>query len=170
MEETTPVIDVVKISEQGECKKLIEACERWGCFRIINHSIPATLMAEMKKVVGALHDLPLEIKKRNTEVIAGSGYVGPSRVSPFFEAMGIYDLGSSHAMHNFCSQVDASPYQSLAVNNGQKMVESLGPLGADFEDWLCELKFNKYNFAPEAVGSTGLRMHTDSGVPSHSSR
>lgn len=112
MEETIPVIDVEKINcEEGECKKLREACERWGCFRIINHSIPATLMADMKKVIEALLDLPMEIKKRNTEFIAGSGYMAPSKVNPFYEALGLYDLGSSQAMHNFCSQLDASHHQ-----------------------------------------------------------
>lgn len=115
MEESNiPVIDMEKIDcEEEECKKLREACERWGCFRIINHSIPATLMGEMKKVNEALLDLPMEIKKRNTEVIAGSGYMAPSAVNPFYEALSLYDLGSSQAMHNFCSQLHASSQQRL---------------------------------------------------------
>ncbi|KAG5060867.1 hypothetical protein JHK87_001896 [Glycine soja] len=176
MEETIPVIDVEKINcEEGECKKLREACERWGCFRIINHSIPATLMADMKKVIEALLDLPMEIKKRNTEFIAGSGYMAPSKVNPFYEALGLYDLASSQAMHNFCSQLDASPHQrqimeaygqaihGLAVKIGQKMAESLGVVVADFEDWPCQFRINKYNFTPEAVGSSGVQIHTDSG-------
>jgi len=101
-----PVVDMEKI----DCKKLREACERWGCFRIINHSIPATLLAEMKKVNEYLLDLPLEIKQRNTEVIAGSGYMAPSAVNPFYEALSLYDLGSSQALHDFCSQLHASPH------------------------------------------------------------
>jgi len=110
MEETKiPVVDMEKI----DCKKLREACERWGCFRIINHSIPETLMAEMKKVSEALLDLPFEIKQRNTKVIVGSGYKAPSAVNPFFEALSLYDLGSSQAMHDFCSQLHASPYHRL---------------------------------------------------------
>ena len=112
MEDTFPVIDAEKINcEEGECKKLREACERWGCLRIINHSIPAILMADMKKVVEALHELPMEIKKRNTEDIAGGDYVGPNAFSPLYEALGLYGLCSSQAMHNFCSQLDASPNQ-----------------------------------------------------------
>ncbi|KAL9328351.1 hypothetical protein ACSQ67_003354 [Phaseolus vulgaris] len=85
MEESNiPVVDMEKIDcEEGECEKLRKACERWGCFRIINHSIPPTLMAEMRKVNEALLDLPFEIKKRNTEVIAGSGYMAPTAVNPF---------------------------------------------------------------------------------------
>ncbi|WVZ10615.1 hypothetical protein V8G54_015145 [Vigna mungo] len=59
MEESNiPVIDMEKIDcEEGECKKLREACLRWGCFRIINHSISKTLMAEMKKVNEAFEEM-----------------------------------------------------------------------------------------------------------------
>lgn len=51
----------------------------------------------------------------------------------------------------------------LAVSIGQKMAESLGIVGADFEDWPCQFRINKYNFTPEAVGSSGVQLHTDSG-------
>ncbi|XP_061341756.1 2-oxoglutarate-dependent dioxygenase DAO-like isoform X2 [Gastrolobium bilobum] len=175
MEETIPVIDLVKISDQVECNKLREACEKWGCFRIINHSIPVTLMAEMKVVIGALLDLPMEIKKRNKDVIAGSGYMAPSAVNPLYEALGLYDLGSSQAVQDFCSQLDATPHQrqimeayghaiyDLAVNIGEKMAQSLGIVGADFKEWPCQFRINKYNFTPEAVGSSGVQLHTDSG-------
>jgi isopenicillin N synthase-like dioxygenase len=112
MEETTiPVIDFEKISEELECKKLREACEKWGCFRIINHTIPLNLMAEMKIVVEALLDLPMEIKKNNKDVIAGSGYMAPSVVNPFYEALGLYDLGSKQAVEEFCSQLNVTPHQ-----------------------------------------------------------
>ncbi|KAJ1380947.1 Oxoglutarate/iron-dependent dioxygenase [Sesbania bispinosa] len=174
MEVTIPVVDLGKISDKVECNKLREACEKWGCFRIINHSIPPTLMAEMKTVVRTLLDLPMEIKKRNKDAIAGSGYMAPSAVNPLYEALGLYDLGSSQALHNFCSQLEATPHQrkimeaygkaihDLAVKIGQKMAESLGIVGADFEDWPCQFRINKYNFTPEAVGSIGVQIHTDS--------
>ncbi|XP_047161179.1 2-oxoglutarate-dependent dioxygenase DAO-like [Vigna umbellata] len=169
------VIDMEKICEEEELKKLREACERWGCFRIFNHSISETLMAEMKKVNEALLDLPLEIKKRNTDVIAGSGYMAPIAFNPFYESLCLYDLGSSQAMHNFCSQLHASPQHrkimerygeaihGLAVKIGEKMAESLGIVVDDFKDWSCEFRINKYNFTPEAVGSTGVETHIDSG-------
>ncbi|WVZ11190.1 hypothetical protein V8G54_015720 [Vigna mungo] len=116
MEEKFPVvIDVEKICEEEELKKLREACERWGSFRIINHSIPPALVADMEKVVEALHDLPLEAKKRNTEAIAGGGYVGPTPLSPLYEAIGIYDISSSQSMHNFCSQLHVSPQQRFPL-------------------------------------------------------
>jgi hypothetical protein len=68
-------------------------------------------MEEMKKVIGELFELPMEIKKRNTDVIAGSGYMAPSATNPLYESLGLYDLASPQAMHDFCSQLDASPNQ-----------------------------------------------------------
>ncbi|WVZ10617.1 hypothetical protein V8G54_015147 [Vigna mungo] len=176
MAENFPVvIDVEKISEKEELKKLREACERFGSFRIINHSIPPTLVADMEKVVEALHDLPLEVKKRHTEAISGGGYVGPTLCVSYYEAIGIYDISSSQSMNNFCSQLQVSPQQrqimeaygqavhGLAVKIAQKMAESLGVVeGADFEDWLYEFKFHKYNFTPETKAYSGFRAYTDS--------
>ncbi|WJX55989.1 hypothetical protein P8452_41695 [Trifolium repens] len=132
-------------------------------------------MAEMKIVVEALLDLPMEIKKNNKDVIAGSGYMAPSVVNPFYEALGLYDLGSSQSVQQFCSQLNVTPHQreimeaygkaihDLAVKIGEKMAESLGIVDADFEEWPCQFRINKYNFTPEAVGSLGVQLHTDSG-------
>jgi 2-oxoglutarate-dependent dioxygenase len=113
--ETIPVIDLEKISEQFECKKLRDACEKWGCFRIINHSIPLTRMAEMRMVVDALHDLPMDIKKNNKDVISGRGYFPPSALNPLLESFGLYDMGASQATHDFCSQLNATPHQRYAT-------------------------------------------------------
>jgi len=128
MVETIPVIDLEKISEQFECKKLRDACEKSGCFRIINHSIPLSLMAEMKMVVEALHDLPIDIKKNNKDVIPGSGYLAPSAFNPLLQSFGLYDMGSSQAMHDFCSQLDATPHQRYAYVYlfFKKMIEENG--------------------------------------------
>lgn len=106
-----PVIDMQKFPDLREYKKLKEACEEWGCFRIVNHKIPLPLMSEMKRVVRSLLDLPMEIKTRNTDAILGSGYMAPSKVNPLYEGLGLYDLGSPQAVRNFCAQLDASPHQ-----------------------------------------------------------
>ncbi|KAK4279045.1 hypothetical protein QN277_016808 [Acacia crassicarpa] len=107
-----PVIDLQEFADNPkELKnKLREACEDWGCFRLMNHQIYLNLMAEIKKVVRSLLDLPLEIKMRNTEqVIAGSGYMAPSATNPLYEGLGLYNMASSHAVQSFCS---ASPHQT----------------------------------------------------------
>ncbi|GLT82484.1 hypothetical protein SLE2022_008500 [Rubroshorea leprosula] len=171
--EGIPIIDLSNFP--GEYEKLREACQDPGCFRVVNHGIPLDLMWDMKRVVRSLLDLPMEIKRRNTDVIPGSGYMAPSQVNPLYEALGLYDMASSYAVQTFCSQLDASPQQreiiekyaqaisELAMEIGGKLAESMG-LKSDFcKEWACQFRINKYNFTPEAVGSTGVQIHTDSG-------
>ncbi|PON53394.1 Oxoglutarate/iron-dependent dioxygenase [Parasponia andersonii] len=173
-----PVIDLREFGESDSEKgyqKLKEACEEWGCFRIINHDIPVDLMAEMKKVVRSLLDLPAEIKERNVDVIAGSGYMAPSPVNPLYEALGLYDLGSPQALRSFFDQLDASPYQreiiekyaravhEMAMDIGRKLAKSIGLKSDLFKGWTCQFRINKYNFTTQSVGSSGVQIHTDSG-------
>ncbi|ONH97413.1 hypothetical protein PRUPE_7G188800 [Prunus persica] len=173
---TIPVIDMQKFPDAEEYKKLREASEIWGCFRLINHKIPLALMKEMKAVVRSLLDLPMEIKQQNKDVIAGSGYMAPSKVNPLYEALGLYDLGSPEAVHTFCSKLDASSHQREIISKyaqavydqiveiGHKLAESLGLVNVDFlKGWPCQFRINKYNFKPESVGSSGVQIHTDSG-------
>lgn len=106
-----PIIDLETFPEQS--KLLIQACEEWGCFRIINHHriLPALLAVEMKGVALSLLNLPAEIKRRNIDVIPGSGYMAPSKINPHYEALGLYDISSSDAVEAFCTQLDASSEQ-----------------------------------------------------------
>ncbi|XP_077254184.1 2-oxoglutarate-dependent dioxygenase DAO-like [Tasmannia lanceolata] len=173
METEIPIIDLKDFPSQ--LSKLIEACEEWGCFRIINHKIPEELLLEMKRVVRSLFDLPPEIKRRNTGAIASSGYVALSPQSPICEAFGLYDVNSSNAVEAFCTQLNATPCQSqkiksysyelheLAMDIGRKIQEGMG-LSCDlFKGWPCQFRINKYHFTEETVGSSGVIMHTDSG-------
>ncbi|XP_055961842.1 2-oxoglutarate-dependent dioxygenase DAO-like [Mercurialis annua] len=105
-----PSIDVSDFP--GEFERLRNASEEWGCFRIYNHNIPSTLLLEMKDVVRSLLDLPMEVKSRNAAVVASSGYERSSHTKPMYEALGIFDIASSHAVNSFCSQLDISTYQS----------------------------------------------------------
>ncbi|KAJ6770675.1 2-OXOGLUTARATE (2OG) AND FE(II)-DEPENDENT OXYGENASE SUPERFAMILY PROTEIN [Salix purpurea] len=168
-----PIIDLHEFP--GQYEKLRRACVEWGCFRIVNHSISSTLMADMKRVVGSLLDLPFDVKNRNTDVIAGSGYMAPSKVNPLYEALGLYDIGSSQAVETFCAQLDASPYQreviemyakaihGAAMDIARKLAESMGLNGNLFESWISQFRINKYSFTPETIGSSGVQIHTDSG-------
>ncbi|KAM0003454.1 putative gibberellin 3-beta-dioxygenase [Helianthus debilis subsp. tardiflorus] len=172
-----PVIDLQDFPNQSS--KLIAACEDWGCFRLLNYQqvLPETLMIEMKTVVIALFDLPVEIKRRNIDVIAGGGYVAPSPKIPLYEALGLHDMTSRSGVDDFCAQLDASPHQrdtimryaeavhGLIVDIGKKLAESLGVKSENigFENWTCRARLNKYHFTPQSVGTTGGPMHTDSG-------
>ncbi|MED6112212.1 hypothetical protein PIB30_059644 [Stylosanthes scabra] len=173
-----PVIDFqqLKNKEEKELKKLREACERCGCFRITNHTVPETLMAEMKLVAKYLHELPVEIKKLNKSVYPETGYRPPSEVSPVYEGLGLYDIHKSpQAVHDFCSQLGVPPkhretieaygqaISELATSISQKMAESLGVVGIDFKDWPLFFRIIKYSFSAENIGSPGIPIHTDTG-------
>ncbi|THG04814.1 hypothetical protein TEA_008027 [Camellia sinensis var. sinensis] len=161
----------------GQSRKMIEACEELGCFRITNHHqfLPPALSAEMKAVVRSLFDLPVEIKQLNTDVIPGSGYMAPSQINPHYEAFGLYDIASHEAVNAFCSPLDASPHQretiqmyaeaihNLAMHIACKLAEGMGLTSFSFEGWPCQFRMNKYNFTPETVDSSGVQIHTDAG-------
>ncbi|XP_020208930.1 2-oxoglutarate-dependent dioxygenase DAO [Cajanus cajan] len=177
MEAKIPVVDFEKLStDEDELKKLREACEKCGCFRIMNHPIPLTLMADMKLVAKHLHDLPKEIKMRNKSIIPESGYVPSTVTSPLYEGLGIYDMYSSpHALQDFCSQLNVSPHHrqilgaygqaihDLASNVSQKMAESLGIMSFDFKDWPFIFRIIKYNLTPQDIGTTAAELHSDTG-------
>lgn len=170
-----PVIDLQDFPAKSA--ELIKACQEWGCFRIINHHniLHPSLMSDMKAVARSLLDLPAEIKRRNVDVIAGSGYMAPNVINPLYEALGLYDMASTQAVEDFCCQLNASPHQretivryaaavhKLFMDIGSKLAEGLGLEDVSFEEWPCQSRINKYNFTPESVGSSGVQIHTDSG-------
>lgn len=116
MAKDIPVIDLHDFPNNSA--KLIEASEEWGCFRIVNFDsiLPLPLMREVKTVVASLLELPVEIKQRNVDAIAGSGYRLPGRVNPIHEGLGLYDIASSQAVDQFCTQLDATPHQRFQVS------------------------------------------------------
>nr|XP_043631563.1 2-oxoglutarate-dependent dioxygenase DAO-like [Erigeron canadensis] len=173
---TLPVIDLQDFP--NELPNLMAACEEWGCFRLLNFQqfLPATLMSEMKTVVKSLFDLPVDIKRRNVDVISGSGYRAPSH-SPLYEGLGLYDMTCRADVETFCSQLDASTHQreiivryaeaahDLLVAVVQKLAQGLAVKSENlgFEKWPCQFRINNYHFTPESVGSHGVHTHTDSG-------
>ncbi|VFQ83014.1 unnamed protein product [Cuscuta campestris] len=170
-----PTIDLQDFPAQ--LRKLREACEEWGCCRIVNfdHVLSKSLLPDMKDVVKSLFDLPQEIKARNKHVLPGSGYTTPSLRHPNYEALGIYDMSSLHDVEAFCDALDVSPHQRETIVNYakgahalimeiiDKLCEALGVKGEqDFKDWCCHMRINKYHFTPETIGGPGVLTHTDS--------
>ncbi|KAI6700294.1 hypothetical protein NL676_014618 [Syzygium grande] len=146
VERKVPVIDTREYP--GPSHKLGEACEAWGCFRIVNHKIPLKLMSEMKAVVKSLLDLPSEIKRRNADVITGVGIWHPAR--------------SILCMRLETIESYAQATHKLVVDIAAKLAQTVELSGEPFEEWTCLLRMNKDNFTPETLGSSGVQVHTDS--------
>ena len=110
-----PVIDLrLAGAAPEESARLRAACERLGCFRVTGHGVPGGLLAEMKAAVRALFDLPDDAKRRNADVIPGSGYVAPSAANPLYEAFGLLDAAAPADVDAFCERLDAPPHLRLA--------------------------------------------------------
>ncbi|XP_073313706.1 2-oxoglutarate-dependent dioxygenase DAO-like [Primulina huaijiensis] len=171
---SVPVIDMKDFSTLPQ--KMVSACEEWGCFRLINHGVPLSLMSDMKDVTRSLHDLPMEIKMRNYNHLEPSkGYTPPNIASAFFESLSLYDAGSAAAVDHFCTQLDVSPQKreiilkytsaihDLAKVMGSKLMDGLGLNGEKFKEGISQFKLNRYNYGPETVGLQGAVMHSDAG-------
>jgi len=166
------VIDLAEFSDPNQ-KDLLEASRYRGCFRVINHSIPASLQSEMKAAVKVLFDLPDDVKRRNADVIPGSGYVAPTPKYPLFESFGLYDSTSLSNVDAFCSLLDAPSHvretikayaeslHKVIVDIATKLAESMGLKDQNFSEWPCQFRTNKYNFTQDSVGSDGVQIHTD---------
>ncbi|XP_010527921.1 PREDICTED: 2-oxoglutarate-dependent dioxygenase DAO [Tarenaya hassleriana] len=173
--EVIPTIDLEEVPEKILNLRIREASERWGCFRLMNHGVPSALMSEMKETVRSLFDRPDDVKRRNTDVILGSGYKAPSKINPLYEALGLYDMASSRAVNTFCDQLEASPGQretilsyaraidGLAKDLARRLAESYGLQNDFFSGWPSQFRINKYHFKPDSVGKPGVQLHTDSG-------
>ncbi|CAN6239832.1 unnamed protein product [Urochloa humidicola] len=170
-----PVIDLrLAGASPEESSRLRAACERLGCFRVTGHGVPGALLADMKAAVRALFDLPDDAKRRNTDVIPGSGYVAPSATNPLYEAFGLLDAASPADVDAFCARLDAPPnvresvksyaekMHGVIVDVAGKLASSLGLEGQSFEDWPCQFRINRYNYTQDTVGSSGVQTHTDS--------
>uniref|UniRef100_A0A0D9W677 2-oxoglutarate-dependent dioxygenase DAO n=1 Tax=Leersia perrieri TaxID=77586 RepID=A0A0D9W677_9ORYZ len=175
-----PVIDLGRAGAEEEeetAARLRDACVRLGCFRVTGHGVPPALQAEMKGAVRALFGLPDDAKRRNADIIAGSGYVAPCPANPLYEAFGLLDAASPSDVDAFCSRLDAPPHvretvkayaermHKLIVDIAGKVAASLGlhDGGVTFQDWPCQFRMNRYNYTEESVGSSGVQIHTDSG-------
>jgi 2-oxoglutarate-dependent dioxygenase len=105
-----PVIDLrLAGAAPEESARLRDACRRLGCFRVSGHGVPTELQAEMKDAVRALFDLPDDAKRRNADIIAGSGYIAPSPANPLYEAFGLLDAAAPADVEAFCARLDAPP-------------------------------------------------------------
>lgn len=81
-------------------------------------------------------DLSMEIKQTNRNVIAGSGYVAPSKGNPLYEGLGLYDIVFIEAVSEFCNQLQVS-FRQRKSNSGLCIMAK----GVFFLFWKCIFLF-----------------------------
>lgn len=64
-----PIISLDGIDEVGGrraeiCNKIVEACENWGIFQVVDHGVDRELISEMTRLAKEFFDLPPEEKLR----------------------------------------------------------------------------------------------------------
>ncbi|KAI3409610.1 Fe2OG dioxygenase domain-containing protein [Psidium guajava] len=131
----------------GQSQNLREACEAWGCFRIVNHKIPLNMMEEMKAVVRSLHDPPVTCN-----------------VLPLIQLTANVDGPSNLVERQWRAMPQA--FRNLVLDIAAKLAQTVGLSGKSipFKKWTCQLRMNKCNFTPEALGASGVQVRTDSGL------
>ncbi|GFZ13310.1 2-oxoglutarate (2OG) and Fe(II)-dependent oxygenase superfamily protein [Actinidia rufa] len=58
-----PVIDLERLAHDGERQKLAQACQDWGIFRLVNHGVPTTLLAQLYGHAKRIFSLGFESKQ-----------------------------------------------------------------------------------------------------------
>ncbi|XP_057508176.1 gibberellin 2-beta-dioxygenase 6-like [Actinidia eriantha] len=61
-----PVIDLECLTRDDERPKLDQACQDWGIFRLVNHGVPATLLAQLHGHAKRIFSLGFESKQAQT--------------------------------------------------------------------------------------------------------
>nr|AFK35641.1 unknown [Medicago truncatula] len=64
-----PIISLDGIDDAGGrraeiCNKIVEACENWGIFQVVDHGVDSKLISEMTRFAKGFFDLPPEEKLR----------------------------------------------------------------------------------------------------------
>ncbi|XP_065864944.1 probable inactive 2-oxoglutarate-dependent dioxygenase AOP2 [Euphorbia lathyris] len=102
-----PIIDLTKEIERGSeewnevSKRVRESCEDYGCFEVIYDQILSELREEFFSLTKGLFELPLEIKKKNTNPKVYMAYSPPNPVLPLLESFGIEDASNFDSIQGF---------------------------------------------------------------------
>ena len=100
------MIDLLKLP--AENKKLLAACEEFGCFRVVNHGISTELLSKIKEVAESYFSLPDDVKQRGKNLYPGSRSVAHAKLTPQLETLGVKISSSPSDLDAFCDQLGVS--------------------------------------------------------------
>ncbi|MFQ6651109.1 hypothetical protein Gotur_023088 [Gossypium turneri] len=84
------------------CKKVQEACEKFGCFEVVYDTISTKVREETFGLMKELVEVPVERKQKNTSPMPYHGWVGPcEQVSLLYEGFGIGNASNYDCVKSF---------------------------------------------------------------------
>lgn len=180
--ENFPIIDMEKLNGNERCvvmEKIKDACENWGFFELLNHSISAEMMDKVEKMTKEHYKKCMEQKFK--EMVESKGIVASQseikdvdwestfylRHRPTSNIFEIPDLDHEYrkVMKEFAGQIEELAEQlldllceNLGLEKGYLKKAFEGTNGPTFGT-----KVSNYPPCPKPNLIKGLRAHTDAG-------
>ncbi|KAK8545159.1 hypothetical protein V6N13_066459 [Hibiscus sabdariffa] len=161
------------------CKRVRDACETYGCFRVVYERISREIREETFGLLKELvEEVPLERKQKNVNPKPYHSYFGPCSQQSLYEGFGIEDASNfdsvksfaqlmwSHGHPYFCETVNTMVKQMEELNNiiWAMIIDSYG-LGEKYEpvmiNYKTMLRMMKYMAPSSEEYRRGLHAHTD---------
>ncbi|MGE0621710.1 MAG: isopenicillin N synthase family dioxygenase [Pseudomonadales bacterium] len=181
-----PVIDVERFGSTAWHPALDQACRTWGCFQIVNHGVPAEVLAATLDAMHRFFALP-EGEKRRIERTRGNawGYFDRELTKNVRDWKEIFDVGPEASEGPMAESRPQWPenlpgfreavmaYYQAAAGVAARLLEGIsanlgmpgGYLGEGFEpEHTSFLRLNHYPLCVDPEAHLGISQHTDAGA------
>ncbi|XP_004291424.1 PREDICTED: gibberellin 3-beta-dioxygenase 1-like [Fragaria vesca subsp. vesca] len=179
-QQSIPVIDLM---DPNATQLIIQACETWGVFQLINHGIPQKLVEDVESQTHRLFALPAEqkLKTLRTPGKVSTGYGNPPSQALLPRKLwqeGFTIMGSPadqakvlwpNDHQGFCDIMD--DYQKQARGLAEQLIRTIFIFLTIKVNWfddptMCQaaLQLNSFPPCPDPTRVLGLPPHTDSSL------